>query len=207
MLVAFSVCLLAAIIFCNFTLIFCRRIPCEFEGNRDIIRHGNNFSIRISDRNTIVSQTISIEELSKIAPVKKYSFFSNKHRREYNFYNKNNSLSGCISSGSTQSKNNYLCVICLNNIYDEDLVRKLPCKHIYHFKCIDEWVKIKSNCPLCNVNLTSICNQNIQEREMVHSLNRIQSYEEVEFSEVYNSSNTHTDKLIVPKFNVFVDNN
>ncbi|OII73023.1 zinc-finger domain-containing protein [Cryptosporidium ubiquitum] len=208
MLIAFSVCLLAAIIFCNFALIFCRRIPCEFEANRNIIRHRNNFSIRISDRNSIVPQIISTEELSKIAPVKKYGSFSNKNKREYNIYSRNNSLSGFISSGSTQkSKNNYSCVICLNNIHDEDLVRKLPCKHVYHFKCIDEWVKIKSNCPLCNINLISIYNQNIREREIVQSINRIQSYEEVEFSEIHNSRNLIPEKLIVPKFTVFINKN
>ncbi|CUV06554.1 unnamed protein product [Cryptosporidium hominis] len=208
MLIAFSVCLLATIIFCNFALIFCRRIPCEFERNRDVVRHRNSFSIRISDRNSIVSQTISNEELSKIAPVKKYSSLSNKHyRREYNIYNKSSSFSGYLSSGSThKSKNNYSCVICLNNICDEDLVRKLPCRHIYHFNCIDEWVKIKSNCPLCNINLTSIYNQNIRDRELMHSPNRIQNYEEVEFSEIYNSSNLLNDKLLVSKFDVLIKN-
>lgn len=198
MLIAFSVCLLAAIIFCNFALIFCRRIPCVFEGNQDVGRHRNNFSFGISSQNSTGSQSISIEELSKIAPVKKYSDISNKQcRREYITYNKSSSFSGHISSGSTQkSKSSYSCVICLNNIYDEELVRTLPCWHIYHFKCIDEWVKIKSNCPLCNINLTSIYNQNIQEREVIHTPNRTQSYEEVEFSESDNSIHVLAGKLL-----------
>ncbi|KAJ1609911.1 ring finger-containing protein [Cryptosporidium canis] len=198
MLIAFSVCLLAAIILCNFALIFCRRIPCLFEGGQHVSNNRSDFSLGFSGQNHIGSQLISIDELSKIAPIKKYSDISNRYRkRDYGTCNKNSSFSGHTSSNSTQkSKNSYSCVICLNNIYDEDLVRTLPCRHIYHFKCIDEWVKIKSNCPLCNVNLSSINHQNTPERESIQTPNTIQNCEEVEFSEGNYSVRLIPDKLL-----------
>lgn len=43
-----------------------------------------------------------------------------------------------------------LCSICTDEFYDEDIVRFLPCKHVYHRVCIDIWLKTKSyKCPSC----------------------------------------------------------
>ncbi|KAF7457768.1 zinc-finger domain-containing protein [Cryptosporidium felis] len=202
-LIAFSLCLLAAIIFCNFMLIFCKKIPCEFDGNSHSDNRGN-YIINIPGRNSGVSHSISLQDLSKIAPVQKYSSLKKKIQKRD--HPSSGSGSGPTSSCSTQrSKCNYSCVICLNNIYEEDLIRTLPCKHIYHFKCIDEWVKIRSNCPLCNINLINIYNQSDLERNQVmRSPFRAQSYEEIECSEANNTRFTHNDKLLISTFNILI---
>ena len=62
---------------------------------------------------------------------------------------------------------NDICSICLDDLYDEgnddlydedndDLeenksrdIIKLKCNHMYHKECIDPWIKINKNCPLC----------------------------------------------------------
>jgi hypothetical protein len=45
---------------------------------------------------------------------------------------------------------NNLCTICQDNFKDDDVVRLLPCEHIYHPECIDDWLKIHSyKCPCC----------------------------------------------------------
>ncbi len=41
------------------------------------------------------------------------------------------------------------CLICLEAFQNNDYVGYLPCIHIFHKKCIDEWVKSKKTCPLC----------------------------------------------------------
>ena len=42
------------------------------------------------------------------------------------------------------------CGICGNEFTEEDEVRVLPCDHIFHPQCIDEWLgKHSSLCPLC----------------------------------------------------------
>ena len=42
------------------------------------------------------------------------------------------------------------CVICVDEFIEEDQVRVLPCSHIFHPQCIDEWlVNHSSLCPLC----------------------------------------------------------
>ena len=43
------------------------------------------------------------------------------------------------------------CVICLDGLDENDKIRKLPCKHVFHKKCIDQWAFCnKMTCPICN---------------------------------------------------------
>jgi hypothetical protein len=45
------------------------------------------------------------------------------------------------------------CVICQNNINDEDLITNMPCgspvPHIFHNECLIEWLKVEHTCLLC----------------------------------------------------------
>lgn len=54
--------------------------------------------------------------------------------------------------------NNNLCVICHENIENENDKYSLDCGHIYHCKCIMTWFRTgHNNCPMCNdTNFTQI---------------------------------------------------
>jgi hypothetical protein len=41
------------------------------------------------------------------------------------------------------------CSICLEKLIDDDIEIELPCKHRFHIYCIQKWVGINKNCPLC----------------------------------------------------------
>ncbi len=42
------------------------------------------------------------------------------------------------------------CQICLNNFSDDDDISLFTCqKHIFHFKCLNEWIQYKPVCPIC----------------------------------------------------------
>lgn len=41
------------------------------------------------------------------------------------------------------------CCICLAKYREKEEIRQLPCTHIFHLNCVDQWLKIISCCPLC----------------------------------------------------------
>jgi hypothetical protein len=42
------------------------------------------------------------------------------------------------------------CAICQDDILqDTEIIRKLECTHIYHIHCIDKWLVLKMECPMC----------------------------------------------------------
>ncbi|KAB2616789.1 E3 ubiquitin-protein ligase [Pyrus ussuriensis x Pyrus communis] len=45
------------------------------------------------------------------------------------------------------------CCICLAKYRDKEEVRQLPCSHTFHLKCVDQWLRIISCCPLCKQEL------------------------------------------------------
>ncbi|OAY23864.1 hypothetical protein MANES_18G113400v8 [Manihot esculenta] len=44
------------------------------------------------------------------------------------------------------------CSICLEQLSIGSEGKKLPCSHLYHGKCIDEWLKKSKTCPLCRAH-------------------------------------------------------
>mmetsp|Transcript_59857 Transcript_59857/g.160424 ORF Transcript_59857/g.160424 Transcript_59857/m.160424 type:complete len:102 (+) Transcript_59857:242-547(+) len=44
------------------------------------------------------------------------------------------------------------CQICLDDYADGDELRTLPCNHVFHKQCVDQWLQLKSNsCPTCRL--------------------------------------------------------
>ncbi|KAF7844601.1 E3 ubiquitin-protein ligase [Senna tora] len=51
------------------------------------------------------------------------------------------------------------CCICLTAYDDGAELRELPCNHHFHCTCIDKWLHINANCPLCKFNILRMENQ------------------------------------------------
>ena len=49
--------------------------------------------------------------------------------------------------------NDINCTICLEEFNNDEEIIKLKCNHLFHSKCIDDWIKKNQSCPLCRVNL------------------------------------------------------
>ncbi|KAA8496988.1 E3 ubiquitin-protein ligase [Porphyridium purpureum] len=43
-----------------------------------------------------------------------------------------------------------LCAVCLDDIDEGHAMKRLPCQHEFHAKCISKWVRRTNRCPLCN---------------------------------------------------------
>jgi len=47
---------------------------------------------------------------------------------------------------------NNQCIICMENFDENELVKQLPCGHIFHGDCIDHWLSEQKNCPFCKAD-------------------------------------------------------
>ncbi|GLB03104.1 hypothetical protein AtubIFM57258_007679 [Aspergillus tubingensis] len=57
----------------------------------------------------------------------------------------------------TSGDNHRTCAICIDQFADDDEIRSLPCRHIFHTVCLDPWVTKKNAfCPLCKRALCGV---------------------------------------------------
>ncbi|XP_015914444.1 E3 ubiquitin-protein ligase arkadia-C isoform X2 [Parasteatoda tepidariorum] len=45
------------------------------------------------------------------------------------------------------------CTICLCEFEDDENVRRLPCMHLFHIECVDQWLTTNKRCPICRVDI------------------------------------------------------
>nr|5D0M_C Chain C, RING finger protein 165 [Homo sapiens] len=45
------------------------------------------------------------------------------------------------------------CTICLSMLEDGEDVRRLPCAHLFHQLCVDQWLAMSKKCPICRVDI------------------------------------------------------
>lgn len=45
-------------------------------------------------------------------------------------------------SSSTAKETNAKCVVCISEYTNREKLRRLPCSHDFHAKCIDKWLKV-----------------------------------------------------------------
>merc|ERR1712066_368290 len=45
------------------------------------------------------------------------------------------------------------CTICLCEFEEDEDVRRLPCMHLFHVACVDQWLGLNKRCPICRVDI------------------------------------------------------
>ncbi|XP_028999858.1 E3 ubiquitin-protein ligase Arkadia isoform X2 [Betta splendens] len=45
------------------------------------------------------------------------------------------------------------CTICLSILEEGEDVRRLPCMHLFHQLCVDQWLLTNKKCPICRVDI------------------------------------------------------
>lgn len=59
------------------------------------------------------------------------------------------------------------CTICLNDFVEEEDVRRLPCMHLFHIECVDQWLPTNKCCPICRVDIENKSNNEEQNCELL----------------------------------------
>ncbi|KAG8050435.1 hypothetical protein GUJ93_ZPchr0009g719 [Zizania palustris] len=55
----------------------------------------------------------------------------------------------------TQDGNTEQCVICRLEFEEGESLIALPCKHLYHHECINQWLQINKVCPVCSAEVST----------------------------------------------------
>ena len=76
------------------------------------------------------------------------------------------------------------CVICLNEINKDEKV--LDCNHVFHKECIEKWMKEKTECPICRVDveeyrLETNENEEILNANIVDNIRLLKFYEHIAY--------------------------
>ncbi|KAM0282923.1 hypothetical protein ACHAQH_002734 [Verticillium albo-atrum] len=98
---------------------------------------------------SIEAMAKKIEQLDKSAPVMTYKAWQVEVEGEEEEVAKGEE----VAKEGARASSYLVCVICLETLEDSDVIRHLPCRHIYHSECITQWfLKKHDTCPLCKVN-------------------------------------------------------
>ena len=94
---------------------------------------------------------LSQKQIDLLPTCKYYDYYHdlNLHSNEKNEFNFK------LKELIYEESNNHLtkCIFCLTNFNNDDTIKQLPCKHIFHRNEIDTWLTISNLCPICRFPL------------------------------------------------------
>ncbi|XP_071098976.1 E3 ubiquitin-protein ligase arkadia-like [Haliotis cracherodii] len=59
----------------------------------------------------------------------------------------------CSDSDNPDEDGPEKCTICLCEFEEGEDVRRLPCMHLFHIECVDQWLSTNKKCPICRVDI------------------------------------------------------
>ncbi|XP_026633061.1 RING finger protein 150 isoform X2 [Microtus ochrogaster] len=59
-----------------------------------------------------------------------------------------------IRKGDKETESDFdNCAVCIEGYKPNDVVRILPCRHLFHKSCVDPWLLDHRTCPMCKMNI------------------------------------------------------
>ncbi|XP_066529442.1 RING finger protein 150 [Hoplias malabaricus] len=59
-----------------------------------------------------------------------------------------------IRKGDQETESDFdNCAVCIEGYKPNDVVRVLPCRHLFHKGCVDPWLVDHRTCPMCKMNI------------------------------------------------------
>ncbi|XP_052402242.1 RING finger protein 150 [Carassius gibelio] len=59
-----------------------------------------------------------------------------------------------IRKGDKETESDFdNCAVCIEDYKPNDVVRILPCGHVFHKNCVDPWLQDHRTCPMCKMNI------------------------------------------------------
>ncbi|XP_051982889.1 RING finger protein 150a [Xyrauchen texanus] len=59
-----------------------------------------------------------------------------------------------IRKGDKETESDFdNCAVCIEDYKPNDVIRTLPCRHVFHKNCVDPWLLEHRTCPMCKMNI------------------------------------------------------
>ncbi|XP_064637734.1 RING finger protein 150-like isoform X2 [Lineus longissimus] len=59
-----------------------------------------------------------------------------------------------IKCGDKETQSDFdQCAVCIEGYKQAEVVRILPCKHVFHKSCVDPWLLEQRSCPMCKMDI------------------------------------------------------
>lgn len=79
------------------------------------------------------------------------------------------------------------CAVCLDEFkLNEEEIRKLPCNHMYHDKCIFPWLETNQTCPACRKPLPNLNDSDDDDDDLENIIRRKINVKEITGPLIYN---------------------
>ena len=99
--------------------------------------------------------TDNILKQNEIKENTKIKYEPKKEKNEINInnnLNKDNVLTDLLETMTFNIDNTtfFQCGICMDSFNENEKIKRLPCEHIFHIDCMNQWLQTKKTCPFCD---------------------------------------------------------
>ena len=101
---------------------------------------------------TYISDIFYEEEMLVMAQEESMEYYNTQEKKD-NIYIDHSINKYIIDDDKYLTLKHDECAICRDKFELENDVTELDCGHTLHSNCISEWIKYKSNCPICRAEI------------------------------------------------------
>ncbi|KAF9375678.1 hypothetical protein BGX21_003726 [Mortierella sp. AD011] len=151
----------------------CTVVDMEENSSRDHVETDPNTASTATRSSTAVTATVLASSTIDSSHTTPLSDSNGQKRRLFGFFRKGKKLPNEIETIDAPSTTppttvEYLtlmdpqdavCAICLCDYEDDEELRKMSCRHYFHKDCVDEWLRLNRNCPLCKRDIEELASE------------------------------------------------
>jgi hypothetical protein len=96
-----------------------------------------------------------------------------------------------VTAEELEACNDRTCIICREDMVLE--VKRLPCGHFFHFKCLKSWLERQQVCPTCRKSVLEVTKEPIRQIIVHHHTHSTESINSTNASEPINTRNSYNN--------------
>eukprot|EP00347_Sterkiella_histriomuscorum_P002225 403368989 len=124
----------------------------EYQGLRDSFNYNSDFENRLIDYYDLTEDLNEDLQSEEDLYVERYDIYGQYQKDSYIqqiTFGIINSYPSQVYKPLSNTTETVTCAVCINELTSDCMYKELKCCHQFHSHCIDEWLKVKLECPLC----------------------------------------------------------